>query len=76
MAVGSLTVKMAIIWLWLRGRRAGSINVMTAAGETLGSSGVQKEPVYSIPAAKAKFAPKIRAFEMNENQAYGCILAT
>eukprot|EP00731_Ephydatia_muelleri_P011302 Em0006g196a len=62
-AVGSLTVIMAVLWLWLRGRRAGSIDFTTAAGETMGSSGVpvgtQEEPFDSSAAASA---PKTGTF--------------
>ncbi|KAL5500672.1 hypothetical protein EMCRGX_G012266 [Ephydatia muelleri] len=62
-AVGSLTVIMAVLRLWLRGWITGSIDFTTAAGETMGSSGVpvgtQEEPFDSSAAASA---PKTRTF--------------
>ena len=53
MAVGSLTVIMAVLWLWLRGWIAESIDFTTAAGETVGSSrvpvGTQEDPLILAP---------------------------
>ena len=63
MAVGSLTVIMAVLWLWLRGWITGSTDFTTAAGETVGSSGVpvgmQEE---SFDSSAAASAPKTRTF--------------
>eukprot|EP00731_Ephydatia_muelleri_P011335 Em0006g229a len=61
-AVGSLTVIMAVLWLWLRGWITGSTDFTTAAGETVGSNGVPVGMQESFDFSAAASAPKTRTF--------------